>query len=368
MSRIDVNLLWCVPGDVGGSEQYLARQLRGLAEHDHGHEVHTYALPGLLAAQPGVAAAGPVVEAPFSGRSRPLRVAAEHSWLAWRSRGADLVHHGGGTVPAIGTRPVVLTIHDLQYLAFPHYFSRLKGEYLRRRMPRAVRRAAVVTVPSEFVKGTVVEALDVAPERVVVVPHGVEPELGVGATPADELRARYGLGERRVLVLPAATFPHKGHRFLLDLLAGPWADGDLCLVFIGGRGLADAEVTEAIDRLGVGDRVVRPGRVPTADRDGLIRLAEAVVFPSQYEGFGAPVIEAMTLGTPVIASDLTAVPEVLGDAGLCLPLTIDAWADALDRISARRADFVARGLVRAERFSCRHSAAALLDAYRLALG
>ncbi len=364
---VAVNLLWCVPGAVGGSEQYLVRQLRGMLAVPQRPSFTLYVLPGLVAAHPFLADVGRVVTAPFSGRSRPLRVAAEHSWLAWRDRHADLVHHGGGTVPAIGRRPAVLTIHDLQYLDFPQYFSRLKHQYLVRRMPRSVARATVITVPSEFVRTTVIEAFAPDAERVVVVPHGVEPDIGRRATPADLLRVRYGIGDRRIVILPAATFPHKGHMFLLRLLAERWTDPHLCLVLTGGAGLAEAEVAAEIERLGLSKRVLRLGRVSGDDRDGLIRMAEALVLPSQYEGFGAPLIEAMSLGTPIVASDVTAVPEVVGDAGLCLPLDIDAWGPALELVAGRRGELVAAGVRRAQRYSCERSAAALLGAYGVAL-
>ena len=94
---------------------------------------------------------------------------------------------------------------------------------------------------------------------------------------------------------------------------------------------------------------------------------EALVFPSEYEGFGAPVIEAMTLGTPVLASDRAALAEVVGDAGLVRPLVVDAWIDALDTVRTRRADLVAAGNVRAAAFTTAASGDALADAYRLAL-
>ena len=167
-------------------------------------------------------------------------------------------------------------------------------------------------------------------ERVVVVPHGVEPALrggepGHGAVTAEaDLRRRYALGDGPVLVYPAVTHPHKNHRFLLDLLRERWTDPDLRLVLIGGVGDAEAAVTGCADL-----RVCRLGRVPAADRNGLIAMAEALVFPSRYEGFGAPLIEAMALGTPVVAAATTAIPEVVGDAGLVLPLELDAWAGAL---------------------------------------
>lgn len=365
--RVAVNLTWCIPGDVGGSEQYLVRQLLGLVEAATEFRPTLFVVPGFAAAHPALAAALPVIELPISGRSRPTRVAAEHSWLWGHTRRFPLVHHGGGTVPAVGGSPVLLTVHDLQFLEYPEYFSRLKLEYLRRRMPRAVARADAIAVPSEFVRRTIVEAYSVDPERIVVVPHGVEPELGARPTDEAELRSRFGLGTARVLVLPAATFPHKGHRFLLELLARRWTDTDLRLVFVGGRGLAEAAIAARAEELGVAGRVVRTGRVSAADRDGLIRLAEALVFPTEYEGFGAPLIEAMALGTPVVASDRAAVPEVLGAAGLIRPLELDAWADALDVVAARRASLVAAGAERVRDFSNRRSGIALAEAYRRAL-
>ncbi len=168
-------------------------------------------------------------------------------------------------------------------------------------------------------RSVVVDRFAKDPERVVVVPHGVEPELGSAAPTPSDLRRDYGLGSGPVLVFPAITHPHKGHRFLLDVMARHWTDPDLRLVLLGGEGAAHAEVGRAITELGLERRVVRPGRVSNAHRDGLIAMAEALVFPSEYEGFGAPVVEAMALGTPVICSDQPALAEVVGDAGMVLP-------------------------------------------------
>jgi alpha-1,3-rhamnosyl/mannosyltransferase len=369
-----VNLLWCVPGKVGGSEEYLARQLLGLHELARAGDpgaaelrLTAYALPGYADAHPDVAAALEVVTAPVSGGVRPLRVGAEHSWLARQTRHDDLVHHGGGTVPALGKGPVVLTVHDLQYLEYPQYFTKVKLAYLRRQMPRSVRRADVLTVPSEYVRRTVVDAFGVHPERIVVVRHGLEPSVGSKPTPEHVLRSRLGLGTARVISYVAVTYPHKRHDFLLELMATRWRDPDLKLVLAGGTGLADPAVERQIAALGLGDRVVRPGRIGPDDRDGLIELSEALVFPSEYEGFGAPLIEAMALGTPVIASDRAAVPEVLGGAGLSLPLELDAWAGALDDVARRRTELVVAGRRRVVQFTSARSAADLLTAYRRAL-
>lgn len=372
--RVAVNLLWCVPGQVGGSEEYLARQLRGLALVDPTHErvaTTLFTLPTYPAAHPELATPGPIETTRQSGERRASRVLAEHTWLARRTRrsgGFDLVHHGGGTAPVVGGRPILLTIHDLQYLEHPEYHSATKLRYLRAVVPRSVARAAAVAVPTEFVRTTVIDAFGCDPERVVVVPHGIE----VRETPIEvdeaSLRRRLGLGAGPVVVYPAITHPHKHHRFLLDVLHRHWTDPDLRLVLLGGRGAADADVERAIAELGLADRVVRPGRVPDADRDGLLAIADAMVFPSTYEGFGAPLIEAMALGTPVVSGHHPAVREVVGDAGLSLPVDDpEAWADALTTVRRSRRDLVERGARRVRAFGLDVSGAALLGAYELAV-
>lgn len=369
---VAVNLLWCRPGLVGGSEEYLVRQLLGIgelaADGECPFEVTAYAAAGFGDAHPELPPSVALVEGPRWAARRPSRVAAEHTWLAGRTRGAALVHHGGGTAPMFGRRPIVLTVHDLQFLTYPAYVHPVKLRYLQRAVRASVRRAAVVAVPSEYVRGTVIEAYGADPDTVVVVPHGIEaPPHGADAPAARAavVRARYGLGEGPYVVFPAITHPHKGHRFLLDVVART-PDGPR-LVLLGGRGAADAEVEAAIVSLGLTSRVVRPGRVPSADRDAIVAGAEALVFPSEYEGFGAPVLEAMALGTPVVCSDRGSLPEVAGDAAIVAPLDIDAWVAALDTLPSRRPTLVRDGLARAAVFSVRHSALALLAAYRRAL-
>ncbi len=364
---VAVNLLWCVPGAVGGSEEYLVRQLTGLAAQRSEFVPTLYVLPAFVEAHPELAEVFPIVVAGVSGVDRPRRVLAEHTWLRRRTRSAELVHHGGGTVPAVGGRPAVLTIHDLQYLSHPEYVAPRKLRYLRRMVPRSIKRSAVVATPTEWVRSTVLEHFDIEPERVVVVPHGVEATLGADAPTEFELRRDYGLGPGRVVVFPAITHPHKGHEFLLDVMARHWHDPELRVVMLGGAGAADRQVEAKIAALGLERRVVRPGRVPASHRDGFVAMAHALVFPSEYEGFGAPVVEAMALGTPVVAAEQPAVSEVLGDAGLTLPREIDAWADALGTVEDRRAEYVARGRRRALDYTAVKSGAGLAVAYRRAM-
>jgi glycosyltransferase involved in cell wall biosynthesis len=326
-----------------------------------------FCTPGYRVAHPEMVERFDLVTSRVDGRRRAGRILTEHTWLARRTRDADLVHHGGGTVPLVGRRPIVLTIHDLQYLRHPEYLTTVKRRYLSTVIPLSVRRADVIAVPSAFVRRTVIEAFGADPDDVVVVRHGVGSDLGGGAPDASRLRSRYGLGDGRVIVYPAITHPHKGHRFLLEVLAECWTDPDLRLVLLGGKGGADDIVEATIADLGLRSRVIRPGRVPAADRDGLIGLADALVFPSEYEGFGAPALEAMALGTPVICADHPALEEMVGSAGLVLPRSIDSWCGALDEIDRRRDELLAAGTARAAHFTTERSGADLARAYRRAL-
>ncbi|MEZ5251631.1 MAG: glycosyltransferase family 1 protein [Ilumatobacteraceae bacterium] len=192
------------------------------------------------------------------------------------------------------------------------------------------------TVPSEYVRRSMVRELGVDGERIVVVPHGYEPDLLVERTDPTELRRRFALGDGPVLVYPAMTAPHKNHVFLVELLETVWREPELRLVLIGGAGLAAEALDQAIAAASEStrSRIVRPGRVSDADRNGLIAMADALVFPSTYEGFGAPLIEAMALGTPVLCSNATCLPDIAGDAAVVRPLLAESWESGLDEVAA----------------------------------
>ncbi|HYF47618.1 MAG TPA: glycosyltransferase family 1 protein [Acidimicrobiales bacterium] len=373
MSLVGVNLCWMVTGEVGGSESYLTRVLTGVAEGAPAFDYRLFVLPGFAAAHPELAAAFPVDVAPVTGRQRSLRVAAESTWLANRARraGVDVMHHGGGTVPPGPRRRTVLTIHDLQYLTYPEFFSSTKRRYLDAVMPRSARRSDVVVTPSAFVKDTVVERLGVPSERIRVVPipaelHPPEP------APSDEVRARYGLGERPFFLYPAITYPHKNHIVLVEAMSAVVdRHPEAALVLTAGSAGAESALEAEIFRRNLAGHVRRTGRVAAADLERLYLDATALVMPSRYEGFGAPVVEAMQRGCPVIAANVTALPEIVGDAGILIdPGDVGGWADAMCRLlddGAVGDDLAARGNARVSAFAADRAAAALEDAYRQAL-
>jgi alpha-1,3-rhamnosyl/mannosyltransferase len=287
--------------------------------------VSVYAPKGFARVHEDVALRHTVVEMSHDAESLLRSIFVESTSLHPRPRSMDLVHHGGGTVPVARRHPIVLTVHDLQYLEYPEYFGRSRLNYLRWAMPRALRAADLITVPTNFVRTTVVNNFRVDAEDVVVVPHGIESDFGTAATGEDELRARHRIGDGPIVVYPAVTHPHKSHDFLLEVQRRYWNEQGMTLVLIGGEGAAEPKVREKLVDQGLSHSVRRLGRVSSQDRDGLIRMARAVVFPSEYEGFGAPVIEAMALGVPVITSDRACLPEVVDRAGLVLPLDVEVW-------------------------------------------
>jgi alpha-1,3-rhamnosyl/mannosyltransferase len=364
--KVGVNLTWIGPGRVGGSEEYLVRQLLGLTAVAPGDvDVEVFASPSFATAHPELTGCVRVTTTPIDRDNRGLRIGLEHTWLAAKTRGCDVVHHGGGTTPFAGHRPIVLTIHDLQYLEYPEYFSAARRRYLATMMSPSVRRASVVVTPSGFVRDSVVDAFGIRPERVVVVPHGIPP---IDVPSDDEIRSvrtALGLDDAPYLVYPAITHPHKRHDVLIRLIES--LDDGTRLVLLGGAGRAEASVAAAIQASPARRRVVRPGRVDDAVRDAVIAGSDALVFPSEFEGFGAPVVEAMALGVPVVCADTAAVREIVGDAAVVAESADpDAWAAAVARARADRDALVARGGDRRNLFTTEMSGRALLAAYRLA--
>lgn len=375
--RVGVNLLWLVPGVVGGSEDYSVGLLQAFARHAAEHpdlEVTLFVNRRFPDAHPHLAASLPTVVAPVDGADKTVRVAAEWTWLPWelRRRGIELAHHLGGTMPLVGGCPGIVTVHDLQPLTMGEHFSRVKRAYLRATVGPSVRRALWVTTLSRWVATDVVRRCRVDPGRMVLLPAGAPQPVVVPAARLAEVRTRYGLDGDPYVLYPAITYPHKNHVTLLRALALVRArGGELRAVLTGGAGPAEATVRAEIDRLGLQGIVCRPGRVPLADLTALYAGATAVTLPSRYEGFNLPVLEAMGAGCPVLASRVTALPEVVDDAGVLLdPDDPVAWAEAMVAMTRpdERARWSALARARAARFSWDASADALAELYRRPLG
>lgn len=295
---------------------------------------------------------------------------------AARSRGAGLLHSPVGVGPAAGGPPLAVTIHDLAVLRFPELFRGWHRRFLTALFPRLARRARVVFTVSEASRIDIVERLGVPADRVVATPLGVDPRFAAAAldtAAVERARDRFALPERYLLVVGALE-PRKNIPALLRAmraLAGDPRARDLTLVHAGAPGWRLHDLRAEAESLGVGTRVRFLGFAPDDLLPALYAGATAFAFPSRFEGFGLPVLEAMASGCPVLTSDVSSMPEVAGDAALLVdPDDDEAIADALARIwsdEPLRERLRAAGRRRAARFTWAETARRTAEGYERAL-
>jgi glycosyltransferase involved in cell wall biosynthesis len=275
----------------------------------------------------------------------------------------DVVHATNFVAPP-ARAPVVVTVHDVTFLRFPELCTpdTLRYPGLLR---RAIARGAIVHTPSEFVAGEVRDLLGAPSDRVVAIHSGVPSVLG-----GDPARGR-ALARHDHYVLALGTVePRKNLTTLVQAFNRVAADdADLALVLAGPPGWDSARVQAAVDAGAARDRVVQTGFVDDRDRADLLAGAAVFAYPSVYEGFGFPPLEAMQCGVPVVAGDAGALPEVLGDAALLVaPTDVDALAAAVVRLAAlgegERHARVTRGLAQVARYDWATTAARMVDLYR----
>ena len=313
--------------------------------------------------------------------ARPLREAwrrADVPPIEWWTGPVDVVHGPNFVVPPARHAARVVTVHDLTPVRFPELCTADTLAYPGL-IRRALRGGAWIHTPSQFVADEVVEAFGADPARVVAIPNGVT-EIGPDVTGRDAAEGVRLAGSARYLLAIGTIEPRKDLPWLVDafdVLAASHRDVSLVVAGPDGWGVADFE--RAVARAAHRARIVRLGWVGPDQRAALLRGATALAYPSRYEGFGLPPLEAMAAGVPVVATDAGARPEVLGDAadlvpvgaGLAPTARADALADALARVlddDAHRARLVTAGRERAATYSWDATTARLVDLYRLAAG
>ena len=349
---VGISLLTLVPGIVGGSETYarnLVRSLARVGELDYRVFVPTIAVD----AADGLPSTT-VTRYP-AGRSMPRRVAAMSyaGLLPGRVRGQlelpslKAIHFPLSVMlPAVDRPPAATTVLDVQHELHPEFFSRSELLYRRIVYPRSARRSRIVIAISEHVKVTLVDRLGLDPERVRVIHLGVDVDR---FTPGEGPREPF-------LLYPANRWPHKNHDRLFEAFALVRRERPELRLVLTGAGHDGKPAPDGVE--------VR-GRVPDDELVRLYRTAAALVFPSLYEGFGQPAIEAMACGCPVACSGTTALPEVVDDAARTFdPQSPEDMAQAIADVLSDPSPWVTRGLERARRFTWDACASAHDAVYR----
>lgn len=284
----------------------------------------------------------------------------------------DLFHSPDFTLPpTLPKTPTVLTVHDLSFIRDPDSADDALRAFLERVVPRSVRRADHVLADSQATREDLISLWGTPASKITVIPGGVEARFRPVTDPEAlrAVRGKYGLGEGPFILSVGTLQPRKNIIRLIQAFAPLAArQPDLSLVIAGGRGWKYQQILAEPARLQIAGRVHFTGFVADADLPTLYSAAEVFAFPSLYEGFGLPILEAMACGTPVAASNSSSLPEVTGDAGLSLdPLAVASWTEGLERLlsdGALRAELAARGRARAGGFGWEKAAGELLGVYR----
>ncbi len=319
-------------------------------------------------------------------RSPWRRILWEQTRLAAASRELALLHGLAFATPLAVRCPTVVTVHDLSFLRFPSAFRPYNRSYLSLITRSSVRRAARVIAVSESTRQDVISLCGVSPQKVKVVPNGVTQAFSpVPEDQAAAFRQRKGLPDRYILFVGTLE-PRKNLVRLVEAYAkvrqmirrrgasGGNDRGDelLALIIAGSKGWYYDEITARVAELELAGSVRFPGFVPADELPWWYRAATLFVYPSIFEGFGLPVLEAMACGTPTVTSTVSSLPEVAGDAALLVnPHDTDALADAIYRVLTDPvvADRLRRaGPRQAAHFSWARTASATAAVYRDVLG
>jgi glycosyltransferase involved in cell wall biosynthesis len=286
---------------------------------------------------------------------------------------ADLFHGPSFTLPP-GFTPSLLTVHDLSYLRYPQGAHPALLAWLTKAVPRSLRRARHVLADSGSTRADLIELMHIPAERITVIGAGVEERFQAvtDPEPLNRVRSRYRLPDRFILCVSTLE-PRKNLTGLITAFnqlmsaADQSPLTDLHLVIAGGKGWLYDDIFAAAEASPVRERIHFAGFVADEDLPALCSLATLFAFPSHYEGFGIPVLEAMACGTPVVCANNSSLPEVAGDAALLVDSTdTDALVEAMHRLLIDiplREKLVRRGLEQAKRFTWEEAARRLLNVY-----
>ncbi|XWX03512.1 glycosyltransferase family 1 protein [Aggregatilineales bacterium SYSU G02658] len=300
------------------------------------------------------------------------RILWEQAAQPWQLSEFDLLHATAFVSPVLALKPTVVTVYDLSFMRYPSYLPTARRLYLRLLTAWSCQRARRVTVISQSTADDLTALLGIPADKIDVTLLGYDRAQHYPRAAAEvaAFRAQKGLPDRFWLFVGTIE-PRKNLPLLLDAYAALPRTERLPLLLGGGRGWGQAEVEAKIAEHGLAGDVRLIGFVPVADLPLWYNAAEVFVYPSVFEGFGLPVLEAMACGTPVLTSNVSSLPEVAQDVGLCLPPhDRAAWVEGLRRAfydADWREQARARGLQAARRFTWEQTARDTLHSYQKAL-
>jgi glycosyltransferase involved in cell wall biosynthesis len=284
----------------------------------------------------------------------------------------DLLHGLAFVSPLLLTKPAVVTVYDLSFIHYPQVLSPARRLYLRLLTGLSCRRARRITAISHSTAQDLTASLDVPAEKIDVAACGYDKAL-FHPLPIDEITAfkqRKGLPKRFWLFVGTLE-PRKNLVTLINAYAALPAAERLPLILGGGKGWLYDDIFAAVERHHLHDNILLPGFIPSDELALWYNSAEVLIYPSVFEGFGLPVLEAMACGTPVIIADASSLPEVAGSAGLCVPPNdVQAWKAALHRAMTDahwRTQAREQGFIEAARYSWDRTAQATLSSYQRAI-
>ncbi|MBZ0290858.1 MAG: glycosyltransferase family 4 protein [Anaerolineae bacterium] len=308
----------------------------------------------------------------FDTESPIRRILWEQAVQPWGLGEFDLYHALAFVSPLFLRKPSVVTVYDLSFLHYPKVLSTSRRLYLRLFTALSCHRARRVIAISHSTAHDLTASLGIAADKIDVAAPGYDTRIYRPLSPEQiaAFKQKNGLPERFWLFLGTLE-PRKNLTTLIEAYAALPKSERLPLIIAGGKGWLYDEIFAAVERYNLVHEVLFPGYLPVEDLAFWYNSAEMFIYPSVFEGFGLPVLEAMACGTPVMISDASSLPEVAGDAGMCLPPHhVEAWANALGRAfhdADWRTEASRKGLIEARRYRWSQTARATVESYQKAL-
>lgn len=366
--KIALNLLYLIPGVVGGTETYARSLITALGRLDEDHEYTVYVNREAADLDITPNESFTRVVCPVVAMQRAYRYSWEQLVLPAQLHrlNPDLVHSLGYVGPIASHLPQIVSVHDVNYLGHSGRRTPVGRRAFQFFVEKTVAKARHVITISNFSRGEIMRHLGVPPEKVSVVYCAAREQSGVPVNTSIDGDVALGVSQPFMIAFSSLS-AHKNIARLIEAFASISSDVSHSLVLIGHMPEKSAEIKAALQRAG-DDRIHFTGFIPDADVDALMKRTSLFVFPSLYEGFGLPILDAQDAGVPIACSNVAALPEVAGDGAILFdPLSVEDMAAKLKRAlldADLRESLVRNGRENVGRFSWDKAARETMSIYR----